>query len=692
MFKRCNILIGLSFLAAFSSCSSTETVQQQKEEERPNIVLIMADDMGFSDIGSYGGEVQTPNLDALAEGGIRYTQFYNNARCCPTRASLMTGVYPQQAGMGWMTAADLGTPAYQGELNNKVVTIAEVLKGAGYATYMTGKWHLSRVRNIRGGVKTNWPSQRGFEEYFGIVDGASNYFTPMVYSDNEKYSAPGEDFYFTHAVSDSSVMFMDQHFNKAGAKDPFFMYVAYTAPHWPLHALEKDIAKYEEMYKVGWDKLRTERLQKQKEIGIFDQSVKLSPREERVPAWEELSPEKQEEFAMRMAIYAAQIDAMDQGIGRIVNKLKEEGELDNTLIMFLSDNGACAEYISSGESKAVNGKANTWESYRIHWANVGSTPYKEYKHWIHEGGIATPFIVHWPKGIKTDKKFIREPGHLNDIMATAVEVAGAEYPAEYKGNKIVPMQGQSLVPHFRGEQNNRKPIFWEHEANIGVRDGKWKLVAKTEEGSEFDPGNLELYNMEEDPSELHNLADTHPEKLQELYTAWKAWADKVNVIMDTREYGHRARAYQRQVNGEFDAFFGGWNLTGRKQFAFSIDSTDQLSGAHSAKIEVLDKPEGRQNPVLTWPLFVKKGESFHVNFKIKGTEGASVKVAFENIKKDAVELMEQSVKLDSKVQGVNARTNAASSEGRYQLAFYVEDAAPGDVIWLDDIELTPTAQ
>ena len=653
-------------------------------ESRPNIVLIMADDMGFSDIGCYGGEVQTPSIDGLASKGLRYTQFYNNARCCPTRASLMTGVYPQQAGMGWMTAADLGTPEYQGELNDKTVTIAEVLKDAGYATYMTGKWHLSRVRNIWAGIKTNWPSQRGFDRFFGIVDGASNYFNPMVFSDNETYKAPGDDFYFTHAVSDSSVMFIDQHLNKK-EKSPFFMYVAYTAPHWPLHALEKDIEKYKDVYQVGWDKLRQERLKKQKEIGIFDETVSLSARDERVPAWDELSADKQDEFAMRMAIYAAQIDAMDQGIGRIVNKLKEEGELDNTIIFFLSDNGACAEFISSGESKAVNGKANTWESYRINWANAGSTPYKEYKHWIHEGGIATPLIVHWPAGIAAENQFVREPGHLNDIMATCVELAGAEYPSVYKGKEIVPMQGQSLVPHFKGEKNDRGPIFWEHEANIGVRDGEWKLVAKTEENTEFDPANLELYNMNDDPAELNNLAEEYPERLQSMFDAWKTWADEVNVILDTREYGHRARAYQRQINGEFDELTGGWLFSGDENIEFVIDKSGKISGDNSAKIVAGEGGNG--TAVLAWPMLVVKDEAFDFSFKITGAPEARVKVGFSHLQPRFDPLAEQQFTVSEKATEFSISTKPAEANGRHELTFEVSGLKAGEAVWIDGITL-----
>lgn len=673
-------VLSLLLLAAtfFTGC------QANKEDTRPDIVLIMADDMGFSDIGCYGGEVQTPNLDGLAKGGLRYTQFYNNARCCPTRASLMTGLYPHQAGMGWMTAADLGTPEYQGELNEQSVTIAEVMKDAGYSTYMSGKWHLSRVRNIRAGIKTNWPIQRGYDRYFGIVDGASNYFNPVVFSDNENYPAPGDDFYFTHAVSDSSVMFIDQHVKKHGDA-PFFMYVAYTAPHWPLHALQQDIEKYKDVYKIGWDNLREQRFAKQVELGIFKETTGLSTRDEQIPAWDDLAPEKQEEFAMRMAIYAAQIDAMDQGIGRIVNKLKEEDRLDNTLIFFLSDNGACAEFISSGQSKELTGKADTWESYRIHWANAGSTPYKEYKHWIHEGGIATPLIVHWPNGIINSNKLVREPGHIVDIMSTCVDVANATYPAAYKGNQIHPMEGQSLSPHFNGELNNRKQIFWEHEANIGVRDGKWKLVAKTPENAEFDTAGLELYDMEADPSEMVNLAKANPDKLKELFADWQAWAKKVGVHMDTREYNHRAREYQRMINGEFDELTGGWNFVGGDHgYDFSIDTTGQISGKYSAKITA--GPNAKQPCSLRWPFQILKGESFEFSARAKGMGTSNLKIVLIQ-PQPAKNIATKPMGLGADVREIQFSSEPAPRDGRYALSFEVSGLKPGESIWIDGISL-----
>lgn len=534
--------VAVAMSSVLASCASkSEAVV--KDKQRMNILLILADDMGFSDLGCYGGEIQTPNIDRLAQNGVRYSQFYNAARCCPTRASLLTGVYPHQAGMGWMTNANLGTPQYRGDLGKNVVTIAELLKTAGYSTYMTGKWHVSSTRKDQAGINDNWPLQRGFDRFFGIVGGAGNYFKLPVFSGNRKYKSP-ENFYFTDAISDSSVMFIDQHCTRE--KNPFFMYVAYTAPHWPLHALDKDIKKYDGVYEAGWDKIRENRLKKQYEIGLWDKKVELSARDEKVPSWDSMSADQKKDFARRMAIYAAQVDALDQGVGRIIRKLEETNQLDNTLIFFLADNGGCAEFITSGKSKDLSGNLeNTFESYRINWANASNTPYREYKHWIHEGGIHTPMIVHWPNGIdkSMNNSYIRDYGHLTDILATCAELSGAQYPQKFKGIEIVPMQGTSLVPHFSKRDNKRGPIFWEHEANIGMRDGKWKLVAKTPEDGTFDPKSLELYNINEDPVELKDLAKVYPQKLDSMYKAWQVWADYVQVYpFDTREYNVRTKS------------------------------------------------------------------------------------------------------------------------------------------------------
>lgn len=681
------------FFLMLSVSAFTETTAQQRGANTPNIILILADDMGFSDIGCYGGEVKTPVLDKLAEEGLRYKQFYNTARCCPTRASLLTGLYPHQAGMGWMAAADLRTtPAYQGDLNDQCVTIAEVLKPAGYSTYMTGKWHLSRDRKTEGYVTDNWPIQRGFERYFGIVPGGANYFTPMVYSNNHRYKAP-DDFYLTDAISDTSVRYIEEHFAQE-PKKPFFMYVAYTAPHWPLHAPKEVIEKYKNAYKRGWDVLRGERFKRQQEIGLFDEKTRLSPRDAQVVAWNTLSEAEKEDMSMRMAIYAAQIDIMDQGIGRIVNSLKEQGQLDNTLIFFLSDNGACAEYVSSGKSKAVDGTQETFESYRIAWANLSSTPFKEYKHFTHEGGIATPLIVHWPKGIKPalNNRYVAEYGHLTDIMATCVEVAKADYPSTSKGKTIVPMQGKSLMPHFVGNSNRRGKVYWEHEANIALRDGKWKLVAKTEEGSVFDKATLQLYDMDADPSEMNDLSKQHPEMVREMYADWEQWAHSIGAFpLDTRGYGVRINTYRRAINGNFDDNLGGWNtnVADEADATIVIDETGKITGKKSAMITV-NKPTDRPAGIsMRWPFPVKKGEAFQVKFKAFAEKNTPVIARLEKVEDGKDKLIDREVAVEKGVKTFSYDSFEAAEGGNYRLVFYFGHAVSGSKIWIDDVELIP---
>lgn len=681
-------LVAITLSITLFSCSSHEDINQP----RPNIILIMADDMGFSDIGCYGGEIQTPNLDGLAKTGVRYSQFYNAARCCPTRASLMTGVYPHQAGMGWMTNCDMGTPAYQGDLSKNAATIAEVLKTAGYNTYMTGKWHLSNTRKDNGGVQDNWPVQRGFEHYFGLVGGAGNYFNLPVYSNNKKYQSP-KNFYLTNAISDSSAMFIQNHFD-SHPDSPMFMYVAYTSPHWPLHALEKDIEKYKDAYTVGWDEIRARRLKKQAELGFWDNQPELSPRDGVVPSWDELSDPEKKDFARRMAIYAAQIDAMDQGIGRIVSKLKEVGQLDNTVIFFLADNGGCAEYISSGKSKDLEGNLEeTFESYRINWANVSNTPFREYKHWVHEGGVRTPLIVHWPKGIDhtLNNSFVRDYGHLTDIMATCVELSGATYPKELNGKEIVPMQGTSLVPHFKGKENGRGPIFWEHEANIGMREGKWKLVAKTPENKQFDEKRLELYDISNDPTELHNLAETHPEKLDSMYQVWKVWAENAGVFpMDTRDYGERSRAYKREINGEFDLNFGDWDIHNPNKVAeFKINRDSKLSGTNSAEINILKASENPNNAALIWVFPTGEAKQFAVSFRAEANKQTKLSVAFEEVGKNRNVIAHEVFQLSTEEGVYSFKTKAIDKSARYKLSFEVGNNPAGDTIWLDSVTLDP---
>jgi arylsulfatase len=659
------------------------------KDNKPNIILILADDMGFSDIGCYGGEINTPNLDRMAQGGVRYSQFYNAARCCPTRASLLTGVYPHQAGMGWMNNADEGTPGYRGDLSKHAVTIAEVLKTAGYSTCMTGKWHLSNTRKDHAGINDNWPVQRGFDRFFGIISGSDSYFNPVIFSDNKKYPAP-PDFYLTHAISDSTVKFIGQHFNNK-PDEPLFLYVAYTAPHWPLHALEEDIKKYREVYRQGWDQLRGQRLQKQYGIGLWENDLKLAPRDANVPAWHSLSAEEKDEFALKMAIYAAQVDAMDQGIGRIVQKLEEVNQLENSVIFFLSDNGGCAEHISSGKSKDLTGNlANTWESYRINWANLSNTPFREYKHYTHEGGIRTPLIVHWPNGVgaSLQNSFVRDYGHVTDLMATCLELAFAEYPKKYQGNEIVPKQGKSLLPLFLNQKTGRGPIFWEHEANIGMREGDWKLVAETPSNGKFSMEKLELYNMGNDPTELNDLAEAQPEKRDRMYAEWQEWAENTDVFpLDTRDYGIRSRDYKRKINGQFDLDFGDWDILNPNQHvAFSIDRKAKISGRNAAKINVKEK---NPDAMLIWSFPPGEFKQFEINFKALANTKTTFRVKVGHMEMAEDIFAESVFSVNQKVQTFKLKTKEINKPGWHQLLFSFENTSEGDEIWLDEVQLVP---
>ena len=688
-----NTLLGtLATISILYPGNSLGIQKSGKNLKKPNIILILADDMGFSDIDCYGGEIHTPNINNLAKTGIRYSQFYNAARCCPTRASLMTGLYPHQAGMGWMTNADLGTPAYRGDLSKNAVTIAEVLRTAGYDTYMTGKWHLSSTRKDNGGVIDNWPVQRGFNRYFGTVEGAGNYFNLPVYSNNKKYKAP-ENFYFTNALGDSSAMFIGDHFTKKN-NEPMFMYVAFTAPHWPLQALEKDIEKYKGVYDAGWDAIRKQRLEKQVQIGLWTKVPAMTPRDESVPAWETLTADQKREFTRRMQIYAAQVDVLDQNVGKIVAELKKVGQFDNTVIFFLADNGGCAEYITSGKSKDLFGNLeDTFESYRINWANVSNTPYRMYKHWVHQGGISTPLIVHWPNGIdkSLNNIFIRDYGHITDIMATCVELSGARYPRTYNGHKIVPMQGTSLVKHFSNQKNGRGPIFWEHEANISMRDGKWKLVAKTPEDSTFSAKRLELYNIDEDPTELHDLAGIYPQKRDSLYKAWEKWAHYVKVYpMDTREYNIRSQAFKRKINGEFDVDFGDWNVINPKKIAdFTIDRSNRISGKNAALISILNTGEKPTDAALAWGFNTAGYEEFDFSLKAMANRTTTLTVRVEEIGNPKNKIAEQVCNLDTKVKQFSFKTQKIDHPAQYRLVFLAGDQPAGDKIWLDSITLTP---
>ncbi len=529
--------------------------------DKPNIIVILADDLGFSDIGCYGAEIQTPNIDALAKNGLRFTQFYNTSRCCPTRASLMTGLYPHQAGVGHMMV-DHGYDGYRSDLNHNCVTIPEVLKTAGYRTYMVGKWHLTRFDGPSD-RRDNWPLQRGYEKFYGTLRGYGSFYDPSALCRQNTFITPLNDsqyqpkeYYYTDALSDNAVKFLKEHVKESPDK-PFFMYVAYTAAHWPMHALDRDIEKYKGKFTAGYDPVRNERFKRLKAAGLIDPQWELTPT---AGEWSEV---KRKAWEMRCKeVFDAMVDNMDQGIGRIVAELKQDGLLDNTVIFYLHDNGGCAEDMGrkgpepgpevklhamkpdelqdrtkppmqTRDGRLVRtgpgvmpGGPDTYIAYGRAWANVSNTPFREYKHWVHEGGIATPLIIQWPAGIPSSRRGAIEtaPGHVIDIMATCVDLSSASYPKESQGKNINPMEGVSLRPLLTGKSITRpNPIFWEHESNRAIRDGKWKLVAKA--GQPW-----ELFDMEKDRTEMHDLASSHPDLVKSMSAQWDTYAARANVL------------------------------------------------------------------------------------------------------------------------------------------------------------------
>lgn len=549
MVRRC-VILSLMLVAVEAAAATAAP---------PNIVVILSDDMGFSDLGCYGGEIQTPNLDALAAGGLRFTQFYNIGRCCPTRASLLTGLYPHQTGIGHMMK-DHGDAAYRGDLNDRCRTIAEVLRPAGYRCYAAGKWHVTRFIDPDG-PKHNWPLHRGFDRYYGTIHGAGSYFDPSSLVRDDTMISPAADplyrperYYTTDAIADHAVRFLSDH-ARDQPQTPFFLYVAFTAAHWPMHAPAEDIARYRGVYDAGYDAIRRARFAKAARLGLIDPGQAMCPTEE---DWNAVAEKRWE--AAGMETYAAVVDRMDRGVGRIVAELERIGALDETLILFLQDNGGCAEgtgrkpeaghpdiprppgptlpplpperFTTRGSipdqtrdgypvrmgHHVMPGPPDTYVAYGRGWANVSNTPFRMYKHWVHEGGISTPLIAHWPRGIAARGELRRQPGHLIDIMATCVELSGATYPAE-----ATPLEGVSLVPAFRGEPLDRDALFWEHEGNRAVRVGRWKLVARNHQP-------WELYDMETDRTEQHDLAAAQPERVGDLSARWDAWSKRVGVL------------------------------------------------------------------------------------------------------------------------------------------------------------------
>ena len=552
-------LLSLLILMSVFSCKEKEketAMAAENETKKPNIIVIMSDDMGYSDIAPFGGEIETPNLTKLADNGVRFKQFYNTARCCPTRASLMTGCYPQQTGIGHMTNSperpghhNYGTPEYQGFLNTKTVTIAEVLKESGYSTIMSGKWHLGMSK------EEYWPKQRGFEKFYGIVSGASNFFKPVyprgIYKNNEPVVITDPDFYTTDAFTDNALTYIDE--AKTEKPDqPFFLYLAYTAPHWPLQAPQDVVDKYKGRYSKGWGELRKERYARMKEMGIIDASWNLTEQDAR--SWDSLSEEKKKEMDLRMTIYAAMVDRMDQNIGRLYDHLEKKGELDNTFIIFLNDNGACAENeeLGTGPASQLETKEGYLLSYGQAWANASNTPYREYKHWLHEGGMATPFIVHWPEGIDKNKNgnLLNQYGFLPDIMATCLDLADAKYPENYNGNAITPHSGKSMLATLKNPEKpiHEEPIFWEHEGNKSVRLGKFKLV---QDWDKKNADNWELYDMELDRTETNNIIDDNKETADKLIGYYNEWAT-ANNVMDWKDVTKILKSRRKNKKVKFD--------------------------------------------------------------------------------------------------------------------------------------------
>ncbi|MBP1225263.1 arylsulfatase [Flavobacterium sp. 1355] len=515
-------MIKIKFILALLVVVQFQVFAQKKQ---PNIIVILADDLGFSDIGAFGSEIKTPNLDKLAKNGLILKQFYNAGRCCPSRASLLTGLYPHQAGVGDMVQ-DKGFPAYQGYLNEHCITIGQALKQAGYNTIVSGKWHV-------GLVPSALAVNRGFDDSFTLQNNGSSYFnSEPLYNDGRKVTFLKGDqeiirtdssAYLTQEITNFAINSLEK---QRKQQQPFFLYVAYNAPHWPIQALPKDIAKYKGKYLDGWDKVRAKRFEKLKEQGIIDKNWNLSERFEKVPDWEKLSAEEKDKWDNRMAIYAAMIDRMDAGIGEILQKVKSLGEEDNTLVLFLSDNGGSADDVKKWnyvtQKNGTPGSAASIDSYESPWGNVSNTPFQLFKKNTHEGGIASPFIAYYPNQIKAGTLSGRVT-HLIDIFPTLLEYAGFQYPDSFQGKKLIPLEGISLKKEFEGQQSDaHEALFWEHEGSKAVRNGKWKAVAENNQP-------WELYNLAADRTETKNMAKSEPKLLQTLIELHQQWSAKVGV-------------------------------------------------------------------------------------------------------------------------------------------------------------------
>ena len=511
---------------------------------RPNVILILADDMGFADLGHMGSEIRTPHIDAMARHGAVLTAMYNCARCCPTRASLLTGLYPHKAGIGHM-GANLGSPAYQGFLREDTATIAERLRANGYRTLMSGKWHVGgdlwakRIHSWRSGDPDRpTPLQRGFDRFYGILDGVTHFFSPhCIFEDDHQVQVSPTDYYFTDAITDKAIGMIEESVSLA---QPFFLYLAHAAPHWPMHAHEEDIARYDGVYDKGWDAIRTARHEEMLSRGVLQHHWNISPRDPGAPAWSDVAHRDWE--ASRMAVYAAMVDRMDQSIGRVVETLKRLGQYEDTVIMFLSDNGGCAEFMAEdGWAKFMPDVHNdgrriemgnrpslrpggplTYMSYDLPWANVSNAPFRSFKHWVHEGGISTPLVVQWPSHMR-QATVSHAPCHVSDILPTIMEVTGTRMSATVGEREVQTPDGESFASLLQGRHWTRdQPIAWEHEGNCAIRQGNLKLVRR------FDQP-WELYDMEKDRTELHDLAPRNATLQKDLERRYDTWAHAAGV-------------------------------------------------------------------------------------------------------------------------------------------------------------------
>ncbi len=494
----------------FTFCMEVST-----HKTRPNIVIIIADDIGFSDFGCYGGELPTPNIDKIAANGIRFTHYYTENMCAPSRAALLTGRY-----------------AMRGYNRTNNITIAEALSTAGYNSYAVGKWHNAGEPILDRSA----PLKRGFDHFYGTPQGTSNYFAPETLS---RDGEPAEDewrendFYYTDAITKNAV----QYIKNTPEEKPLFLYTAYNAAHWPLHAPEEAIRKQKGRYAMGWDELREQRLTRMKKLGMIPKDVSLSERDELVPAWEDESDKAWQE--RRMEVYAAQITVMDDGIGKILEELERSGRLENTLLMVLVDNGGChVEYETERRGPFLNkeattkdgrpmkignnpevmpGSADTWQSYGRGWANLSNTPFRLFKKYDHEGGIRVPLIIQWPDKITERGQITDQLGHVTDILPTILDAASIAYPVSFDNRKIDATDGISLLPAIQGSvQLNREALYWEWANGAAARKDEWKVVR-------VDENPWELYDLSKDPTEIDDLAMKYPEKVIELNKLWEKW-------------------------------------------------------------------------------------------------------------------------------------------------------------------------